>query len=39
FCLELFDTSSNTKRDEQIKRLIQEVSLLKKEIEDSTLDE
>ncbi|MCD0022203.1 DUF2304 domain-containing protein, partial [Streptococcus agalactiae] len=29
----------NTKRDEQIKRLIQEVSLLKKEIEDSTLDE
>ncbi|MDE7494149.1 DUF2304 domain-containing protein, partial [Streptococcus agalactiae] len=34
-----FDTSSNTKRDEQIKRLIQEVSLLKKEIEDSTLDE
>ncbi|HEO7228959.1 TPA: DUF2304 domain-containing protein, partial [Streptococcus agalactiae] len=30
---------SNTKRDEQIKRLIQEVSLLKKEIEDSTLDE
>ncbi|HEO6990316.1 TPA: DUF2304 domain-containing protein, partial [Streptococcus agalactiae] len=27
------------KRDEQIKRLIQEVSLLKKEIEDSTLDE
>ncbi|MDE7489846.1 DUF2304 domain-containing protein, partial [Streptococcus agalactiae] len=31
--------SNNTKRDEQIKRLIQEVSLLKKEIEDSTLDE
>lgn len=34
FLLELINTSSNTKKDDQIKKLIQEISLLKKEIED-----
>lgn len=34
FIVEIFDTSSSTKKEEQIKRLIQEVSLLKKEIEE-----
>ncbi|PZO94881.1 DUF2304 domain-containing protein [Streptococcus halichoeri] len=39
FFLELFDISSNTKRDEQIKRLIQEISLVKKELEEKELKE
>ena len=34
FILEILDTSSASKKDDQIKKLIQEVSLLKKEIED-----
>lgn len=34
FVLEIFDTQSSTRKEEQIKKLIQEVSLLKKEIED-----
>ncbi|MGT2932485.1 DUF2304 domain-containing protein [Streptococcus catagoni] len=34
FVFEIFDTSSSSKKDEQIKKLIQEVSLLKKKIED-----
>ncbi|EFR44225.1 DUF2304 domain-containing protein [Streptococcus pseudoporcinus] len=34
FILEIFDTTSSTRKEEQIKKLIQEVSLLKKEIED-----
>ncbi|OFI47930.1 DUF2304 domain-containing protein [Floricoccus penangensis] len=33
FVLELMKTSSDTKKDQQIKVLIQEVSLLKKEVE------
>ncbi|KXT79143.1 DUF2304 domain-containing protein [Streptococcus sp. DD13] len=36
FVLEIFDTSSSSRKEEQIKQLIQEVSLLKKEIEEKT---
>ncbi|WP_316606571.1 DUF2304 domain-containing protein [Streptococcus pluranimalium] len=35
FVLELLNTSSNTQKDNQIKELIQEISLMKKEIEDN----
>ncbi|WEV45402.1 DUF2304 domain-containing protein [Streptococcaceae bacterium ESL0687] len=38
FVLELMKTSSDTKKDNQIKVLIQEVSLLKKEAEESSSD-
>ena len=34
FILELQNTSNGSKKDEQIKKLIQEVSLLKKQIEE-----
>lgn len=34
FLLELINTSSNTKKDNQIKELIQEISIIKKDLED-----
>lgn len=38
FVLELMKTSSDTKKDQQIKVLIQEVSLLRKKVEDQEND-